>query len=178
MKTINFLFILIFLTCFSPNIVKSQLSISDYYHCNIENPNPDLLNEFVTSCQGQSAAFLAKYGNQSYWIPDASNPEIKTIKINLNIMQDGNGSGNFQASDIESLEQIFNWMADIYQTNDQPSDPLNDVQFIPDTYIRFELNGVFFYNVESLHRSTSTYALLNHLRTFHPERLNELNIFY
>lgn len=178
MKTIKLLFLLIFITCFAPNNVKSQLTISDYFNCSIENPYPNTSNSPMTSCEGHSAAFLAKYGNQSFWIPSVSNPSILTIKVNLNIMQDGNGSGNFSLNDIESLEQIFNWMADIYQFNDQPSDPINGVFFIPDTYIRFEIGGIYFYNESSLHRTTSSVQLLNYLRTNYPERLNELNIFF
>jgi hypothetical protein len=178
MKTIKLLFLLIFITCFAPNNVKSQLTISDYFNCSIENPYPNTSNSPMNSCEGHSAAFLAKYGNQSFWIPSVSNPSILTIKVNLNIMQDGNGSGNFSLNDIESLEQIFNWMADIYQFNDQPSDPINGVFFIPDTYIRFEIGGIYFYNESSLHRTTSSVQLLNYLRTNYPERLNELNIFF
>ena len=178
MKTIKLLFLLIFITCFAPNNVKSQLTISDYFNCSIENPYPNTSNSPMTSCEGHSAAFLAKYGNQSFWIPSVSNPSILTIKVNLNIMQDGNGSGNFSLNDIESLEQIFNWMADIYHFNYQPSDPINGVFFIPDTYIRFEIGGIYFYNESSLHRTTSSVQLLNYLRTNYPERLNELNIFF
>lgn len=63
MKTIKLLFLLIFITCFAPNNVKSQLTISDYFNCSIENPYPNTSNSPMTSCEGHSAAFLAKYGN-------------------------------------------------------------------------------------------------------------------
>lgn len=54
----------------------SQLDISDYNNCFIESIN---IEERSEDCGRLSEAYLTKYGNQSYNIPNSSNPQYKTI---------------------------------------------------------------------------------------------------
>ncbi|MFA6950454.1 MAG: T9SS type A sorting domain-containing protein [Lentimicrobiaceae bacterium] len=172
----------ILVTCFIIGmcfLAKAQLAISDYMNCYIENPYPmPLAQQTTSSCNATSQDFSLKYGNQTYYIPNTTNPVIKTVLVNFNIMQKDDGSGNFTENDLIDLNQMFTWMSDIYQYNDQPSDPIPGVQYIPDTYIRFELGEIYFYKNSSLFNSNSSGNLLNYLKSNFPSRLNQLNIFF
>lgn len=155
----------------------SQLNISDYNNCFIESVNIEQRSE---DCGRLSEAYLTKYGTQSYNIPNSSNPQYKTILVNFNIMQKNDGSGNFSsnANDVNNLSNIFNWMNGYYKNNQSPSDPIQGVEFIPDTYIRFELAGIYFYQNTTLWNSANSEQLLNMLQSNYPERMNQLNIFF
>lgn len=108
----------ILVTCFIIGmcfLAKAQLAISDYMNCYIENPYPmPLAQQTTSSCNATSQDFSLKYGNQTYYIPNTTNPVIKTVLVNFNIMQKDDGSGNFTENDLIDLNQMFTWMSDIY----------------------------------------------------------------
>lgn len=137
------LFLLAYLL-FSFGNTYGQLNISDYFNDFIMYDNEENML-LPPNCSHSHEDYLTKYGTQAYNIPSLDNPVVKTIKVNFNIMQKDDSSGNFSQIDTNNLKQIFEWFANYYITNDTPSDPLPGVVFIPDTYIRFELSGIYFY---------------------------------
>ncbi len=175
MKKISLVLICFVILLLNKN-ANSQLAISDYFNDFILEANND---SYSSNCLMQSTAFLSKYGNQSYYIPNASSPQLKTVMVNFNIIQKDDGTGNFttSATDLANLNNIKLWLQESYQYNDQPSDPLPGVPFIPDTYIRFEIN-IYFYQNTSLWNSSNYTALMNMVRTSYPGRLNQVNIFF
>lgn len=160
------------------NKAISQVNISNYFEDFIEGSTPP--KSISSNCQMQSTAYITKYGDQTYNIPSTTNPEYKTLLVNFNIIQKDDGSGNFStsSSDLANLNQIFNWFNDYYKYNDQPSDPKTGVLYLPDTYIRFELAGIYFYQNSTLWNSSTSAPLLNLLQSTYPERLNQINIFF
>ncbi len=132
-----------------------------------------------TTCTNNSSAYNNKYGRLSYWVPAANTP-IKTVKINFNIIQHSNGSGNFQntISELNRLNQIAAWASNIYQFNCAPSDPLPGVTPLADSKVRFEVQGIYFYPNDALWGVTSATTLLNAIQTADPNRMDALNIVF
>lgn len=143
---------------------------------------PDLVVAPTTSsstCNKTSAAYNNKYGRISYWIPATSTP-VKTIKINFNIIQHTNGSGNFQntTSELNRLNQIAIWASNIYQNNCAPSDPLPGVTPLADSKVRFEVQGIYFYPNDALWNITGAGQLLDAIEAVDPNRMDALNIVF
>ncbi len=132
-----------------------------------------------TTCNNSSSAYNNKYGRISYWVPASSTP-VKIVKINFNIIQHTNGSGNFQntVSEINRLNQIADWVTQIYQYNCAPSDPLPGVTPLADSKVRFEVAGIYFYPDNSLWNKTDAGTLLNAIKSVDPNRMNALNIVF
>ncbi len=138
------------------------------------------------SCGKASPAYATKYGRVAYHIPDANTP-IKTLLVNFNIMQKSDGSANFQntSEQIAGFKQQIEWVNGFYSGLKEPSDPLklpsdplNEVPFISDARIRFELHGVYFYKDDNLWDSADAGALLNAASAADPSRMDQINIFF
>ncbi|MEP7337580.1 MAG: LamG-like jellyroll fold domain-containing protein [Acidobacteriota bacterium] len=131
------------------------------------------------SCGNSSSVYATKYGRVAYHIPYANTP-IKTLLVNFNIMQKSDGSGNFQntSEQIAGFKQQIEWVNGFYSGLKEPSDPLDDVPFISDARIRFELHGVYFYKDDNLWSSWDAGALLNAASAADPSRLDQINIFF
>ncbi|MDY0401737.1 MAG: M43 family zinc metalloprotease, partial [Bacteroidales bacterium] len=95
-------------------------------------------------------------------------------------MQKDDGSGNFTNSttDIQRLNNIFNWFSSTYENVASPSDPISGVVSLTDSKIRFELNGIYFYQNTAGWETYNPYTLLNIIENEDPSRLEQLNIFF
>lgn len=131
-----------------------------------------------TQCEYNSYAFINRYNKVINYIP--GNTPVKTIMINFNIMQKDDGSGNFTNSttDIQRLNNIFNWFSSTYENVASPSDPISGVVSLTDSKIRFELNGIYFYQNTAGWETYNPYTLLNIIENEDPSRLEQLNIFF
>ena len=86
------------------------------------------------------------------YIPN-SNSSIYTIKLNLHIMQETNGSANFQdnTTDKGFIQQLISDVNAIYSTNQQPTwNGLRSDPYINDSKIRFQIDGVYFHQNSSV----------------------------
>ena len=88
-------------------------------------------------------------------------------------MQKDDGSGNFTNSttDIQRLNNIFNWFSSTYENVASPSDPISGVVSLTDSKIRFELNGIYFYQNTAGWETYSPYTLLNIIENEDPSTL-------
>ena len=130
-----------------------------------------------SNCNRQSADFLNKYRLQETYLPNENSPTY-IVKINFNIWQKGNGTGNWQNTPefLQKLDTSVNWLNNYFiGHNKQPSHPLPGITHIADTKIRFEYD-VYFNPVEQLYGNTSRTILQNYLQQNYPERLDAINI--
>lgn len=148
------------------------------FNCGTSEPPPSS-SKTTASCSKQLSAYKTKYGRASYHVPDANTP-VKTILVNFNVMQKSDGTGNYANTpdQIAGFHQVIEWLNGSLRWNKLPSDPINGVQYIEDTKIRFELHGVYFYQNDGLWSSNSAPALLNAAKAVDPSRLEQLNIFF
>lgn len=89
-----------FLIIITNNTIKAQ----EYIDSILVYPTEDII-----ICNQTSPLYLSKYYNLTYNIPDINNPEIKTMKVNFNILCKDDGTGNFSgdATGRAQLNQIF-----------------------------------------------------------------------
>nr|MBK9651541.1 hypothetical protein [Bacteroidota bacterium] len=131
------------------------------------------------SCSYTSTDWITKYGRINNYIPTSSTP-VKTIRVNFNIFQKNNGSGNFQnnVADINRLNAIANKLNDLFQTIQAPSDPWLGVAFIGDSKIRVELANIFFYQNTAICESSNSAGALAAITAASPQRMEQLNIIF
>ena len=172
------------------------------FKCRYDTINIDTIfgiNNLYHSCHMDTLLELdtcAKYySNMMQYIPDLDTakplhvPPIKTLKVNINIIQKDDGSGNIQndSVDLKRIRKIVNNINDFYSSK-APSDPINWVTELPnyDSRIRFSIGEfgderIFFYRNSSwwepsnAHRNVD--SIKEYLRINYPERLEEINIF-
>lgn len=123
--------------------------------------------------------FLNKYRKAETYIPTTSQKK-KIIKVNFNIFQKSDGTGNFTQDSITEIVQVFNWIRSIYLSNPPNTDPPTGVivNDLPHKYIDFELNGIYFYQDDNLYTANcnSFGQLLNKIKLTDSTRLEALNI--
>jgi|GEM_PF-6726518 len=81
------------------------------------------------------------------FIPTANSP-IYTVRLNLHIMQEDDGSGNFQDTpeDRAFLQQLIDGVNYMYGNSPQPiCDGVVTENYIVDIRIRFRIDGIFFH---------------------------------
>ncbi len=111
--------------------------------------NPDINGDFYF------------YGDMDNYIPNFDNnplrnPPQKTIRLNFNIFQKTDGSGNYpnNLQTRETIRQIVDWVNYIYSVCD-PSNPVSGVQEIEHSYVQFDIGDygnerIYFYADDNL----------------------------
>ena len=112
-------------------------------------------------------------------------PPIKTIRVNVNIIQRDDGSGNFEDTEETRLRlrKVFGYINDFYSRR-APSDPISWVTELPghDSRIRFSIGNtgeerIYFYPNSSWWNSNSLYNVQSYIQNNYPERLENLNMY-
>lgn len=115
-----------------------------------------------------------------------SNSPIKTIEININIIQKDDSSGNFEnnQSTINRFRNVITYVNSFF-SNYAPSDKIDWVQELPnyDSRIRFSIGEegqerIYFYQNSSAWDDTYVHDNIeDFLETYYPERLERLNLY-
>ena len=101
------------------------------------------------------------------YIPLNDTFPVITIKCNVHIWREDNGTGNRWLDTEEyrdSLRLIFNYANSIVSHNVQYSETIPNTIFVPDTKYRFELDSVYYYNNSYLAYKTSNSMLNQYLK--------------
>ena len=137
--------------------------------------------EYRPVCKMESEAFLNYYQHQFNFVPTNIDP-IKTIKINFQIWQPVgvvDGSGNWQNTNdhIMRLMDVVDMMNEELSSLDAPEGEIFDNTFIPDSRLRVELGGIYFYQNDSIWNNSfnRTYAR-EIISQVDPDRLKAVNI--
>lgn len=176
LKTIKSLVIGLMLCC--SFIAEGQIPNFDNDVFTLPDADESSFKSSSADCSKSSSAFQNKYGRYDFYIPNINTP-IKTIKINLNIFQKSDGTGNLQnnSTDLTNLNQMVQWINDYYTFIKPPSDPIPGVPFISDSRIRFEVVGIYFYQNDELNISTDKTTAVNYIKSIDPSRMEALNIW-
>lgn len=182
--------------------MNGQTQYKGTYNCQIDTiiiPDTLFSNTMYHSCHEENPleldTLLTYYSNMTQYIPDLDStkplhvPPIKTIRVNINIIQKNDGTGNFDDNEAtyERMRQIMEWINRYYDRY-APSDPISWVTELPsyDSRIRFSIGEygherIFFYRNsmwwEPNNAGTNIQDIKNYLTTNYPERLENLNIF-
>lgn len=161
------------------------------YNCQLmEHPEPVLM--YNGNCNTDPNGEWMIYRNMNTYIPDMNpstplrQPPIKTIEININIIQKNDGSGNFEDNQntIDRFTNIISYVNSFYSSY-SPSDPISWVEELPnnDSRIRFSIGEsgkerIYFYEKSDAWGNTDPRTtILPYISTHHPERLEQLNLF-
>ncbi|MBC8486607.1 MAG: T9SS type A sorting domain-containing protein [Bacteroidetes bacterium] len=154
--------------------IIEQSEIDDYF-----NKNGD--------CNTNPSGDFMFYDDLDTYIPNFDNeplhnPPLKTIKLNINIFQKNDGTGNFPDNQEtrDGLNQIIQWVNGIYNVCD-PCDPISGIQELDYTNIRFSIGEegyerIYFYQNDQIWNSTNANTLLNEVLSVDPERSNYINV--
>ncbi len=130
-----------------------------------------------------NAAVNEYFMHQKNYIPgEPLNQGLKTIYLYFNVWQRDDGSGNFE--DIEPVHDHFHLMVkrlnDLFSRSVPPKWPVEGVEYLRDSHIRFELKGIDFYRNSELHEATcgSGTKLNNYVFERSPEKRKYLNIHF
>ncbi len=146
MKNTSLIFILLFVLCFvSLKKIKSQDAECYTPEPSITNLNNTISPSSSIPCVNED---VSSNPHPTLYIPDNNTP-IKTIRVNIHVMQNSAGGENFQENnpdDIAYLYSIIPGVNDVYSTIQAPEwgGPTND-PYIVDSRIRFELEGIYFH---------------------------------
>lgn len=113
------------------------------------------------------------------YIPLNDTFPVITIKCNVHIWREDNGTGNRWLDTEEyrdSLRLIFNYANSIVSHNVQYSETIPNTIFVPDTKYRFELDSVYYYNNSYLAYKTSNSMLNQYILNNYPERLENFGV--
>ena len=153
--------------------------------CIIENTTKDNIenNTFPSN---------SKYGHIKSYIPYMGdsiafyNSPVKTIKVNINIGQKDDGSGNFQDTEDtrDRIKRIIHWINQFY-SGGGPSDPIEWVEELPsyDSRIRFSIGEegnerIYFYkNTDFWDPNNGGESFINYVVNNFPERLDAINVY-
>ena len=142
------LFLLIILTICGIFVAKAQVE----YSCTTGMENTDAIpfppSSSNGTCQPMPNGLWEQYKDMNQYIPDMDAtkplhvPPIKTIRVNINIIQKDDGTGNFEDNEItrERLRTVFGYINNFY-SHRAPSDPISWVTELPnyDSRIRFSI---------------------------------------
>ncbi len=144
----------------------------------IEEISEEKINKY-NNCTRTSIDFISKYQLPESYIPYSDTAPLITVKINFNVWQKADGTGNWPQD--PQVDQFF--QQTVYNINNHhigfnylPSKPVPGAYpHVSDTRIRVE-HEVFYYTVDSLHGINNGNALLDYIEIHHPERLEGINI--
>jgi hypothetical protein len=141
----------------------------------------------AASCTQSSAAFLTKYGKQSFYVPTTNDPVI-TVKITFHIFNKADGTGCWPntpgqiSQSISELTLLGGWLG-TGGPGGYPrfSDPRNANYSVPgfsppfvfDSRVRYELTNIYFYNDDALNISTAAGSLFSAISAAGADRPNE-----
>lgn len=111
------------------------------------------------------------------FIPINDTFPIVTIKFNVHIWREDNGTGNRWLDTEEyrdSLRIMFNYANYIASHNKQYTNYISNALFIPDTKYRYELDSVYYYNNSNLAYCGYNNPLNEYILNNYPDRLNNL----
>jgi hypothetical protein len=97
------------------------------------------------------------FSHQKNYIPgSAINQAIKTINVGFNIWQRDDGSGNFVESEelFKGLQFVVDMMNYLCSQSREPSHPIEGIEYLKDSHIRFELKSIDFYQNTELYNAT------------------------
>jgi len=185
------LFLLIILTISGIFVAKAQVE----YSCTTGMENTDAI-PFPSSlsngtCQPMPNGLWEQYKDMNQYIPDMDAtkplhvPPIKTIRVNINVIQKDDGTGNFEDNEItrERLRTVFSYINDFY-SHRAPSDPISWVTELPnhDSRIRFSIGEygeerIYFYQNTNWWNTSNVSYVQSYISTNYPERLENLNVY-
>lgn len=147
------------------------------------------------NCMPVDTGLWTYYYNINSHIPDMDSlfplhvPPIKTINVNINIIQKDDGTGNFEESENtrQRFVQIFEWINNFYSSR-APSDPISWVTELPnyDSRIRFSIGEpgeerIYYYKNSYWWDNYDTYSECKIVEAYiqdnYPERMNAINVF-
>lgn len=143
------------------------------------------------TCQLNEFGLWEVYNDMNLYIPNLDSllplhvPPIKTVQLNVNIIQNADGTGNFEDNQVfrSRMRAIINNINNIYSCY-APSDPISWVQELPDydSRIRFSIGStdeerIFFYQDSILWNRKNVSLAEEYLRENYPERLENINIY-
>lgn len=110
------------------------------------------------------------------------NQTIRTIRLAINIWQKDDGSENFPQTDfvLERIDQMFIWLNRIFANAVRPVRPIEGVDYLRDSHIRFELMSVRFHRNSDLHRVDCGFGqrLNRFVFEHYPDQREFLNIHF
>ena len=117
------------------------------------------------TCTRSSTAWVNRYNKVATWIPSSTSP-MKFVGVNFIVIQNNSGANNFtnNTSDLNDLNNIFNWMRNLYVNNPPPSDPILGVTELTSKGIDFILEGVYFYQNTTLNGSANISSMIQYLQ--------------
>lgn len=187
MKKIGFLLLLL------SYILGSNAQVS--YFCLPDEMDEGNVREIPELTNGDCDPVLGGswdvYKDMNMFIPNLDSmqplhvPPIKTIRLNVNVIQNGDGTGNFENTEVfmSRLRTIINNVNTIY-SHYAPSDPISWVEELPnyDSRIRFSIGDlgeerVYFYQDSTLWNMNSVSLAQTYILDNYPERLENINIY-
>lgn len=185
------LFLLIILTICGIFVAKAQVE----YSCTTGMENTDAIpfppSSSNGTCQPMPNGLWEQYKDMNQYIPDMDAtkplhvPPIKTIRVNINVIQKDDGTGNFEDNEItrERLRTVFGYINDFY-SHRAPSDPISWVTELPnhDSRIRFSIGEygeerIYFYQNTNWWNTCSVSYVQSYISANYPERLENLNVY-
>lgn len=100
--------------------------------------------EKTASCSANSSTFLNKYRLKETYTADKSEIGIKTMHINMVIIQKGDGSGNWNSSNLARINQVWDWVNMDLSASRPPDYPIQPVTVLSDTKVRVVVDGIYF----------------------------------
>ncbi len=114
------------------------------------------------------------------YVPTPLTP-TKFFQVNFNIIQKGDGSGNWTGSpnDIAALHTLVTWANNnFYQAVCIPSDPCPGIVYPTNAHIQLKLRNIYILKSDTLWASSNVSSLLAAVVAAHPDALQQLNIFW
>lgn len=145
-KILNIVFYLLLANNF---VVGQQTIVSECFQHAIQTNNVGAGAPSAYYCS-YNDIWSAEATNDAY-IPSPNSP-VYTVRLNLHIMQEDNGSGNFQdqAADKAFLMQLIDDVNTAYSVNHQPIwNGLRNDPYVVDSRIRFRVDGIYFHKNSS-----------------------------
>ena len=156
----------------------------EYFYCAVD--------ENYDGNRGQTSTITnPKYGHIKSYVPNMDgvnafhNPPIKTINVNINILQKDDGTGNFQDNEDtrERFRQIIVWINQFYSSG-APSDPIDWVEELPsyDSRIRFSIGEegnerIYFYKNTEFWDPNNKFTTIQYFNDTYPEKMNAINLY-
>lgn len=120
--------------------------------------------------------YTKKYKKIEFYIPDENTP-VKHIRIAINIFT-GPATIQNTSESVKAIVQMINWLNGFYTNVDSATYPIDGVQRLTDTKIRFDLDDrIFFYEGTKLYNSTAIQVMEKYIAGVDSSRLNNLNVY-
>lgn len=176
------------LLCFS-FLLLATVMYAQEYQCHIDEAYESITQQ-ESGCNTPASLDWNHYRDMYTYIPYMNpnealeNQPIKTIDININIIQKDDGSENFPNTPetVNRFKTILGYINGFY-TAFAPSDPISWVNELPkyDSRIRFSLGNqgeerIYFYQNSALANSNRG-VMQEYLSNNYPDRLRQLNIY-